>query len=64
LLEIETRETTAIELRRLPTHERDAFLSEAANRAISDYQNDSDLTAFDAFREEDLHGHSSNAEPG
>jgi hypothetical protein len=52
---------TAAELRRLPSQERDALLATAAALAENDYRTDRDLTAFDAFGKEDLHGHSSGA---
>jgi hypothetical protein len=53
---------TAEELRRLPATERDAILCAAAGRAEDLYRNDKDLTDFNAFGEDDLHGDSSNTE--
>jgi hypothetical protein len=54
---------TAAELLRLPADQRDAILAEAAALAESDYLHDRELTAFEAFGEEDLYGNSSDAEP-
>ena len=62
LLEPETREWTATELRSIPALQRDAILAEAAERAYDDYRLNSDLTDFEAFREGDLHGRSFNTE--
>jgi hypothetical protein len=53
---------TAAELRRLPPGERDAILREAASEAEPLYSNDPELTAFDAFGEDDLHVDSSSTE--
>jgi len=53
------RPWTPAELRRLPANERDAILSAAAASAQQDYQTDPQLTAFNAFGQEDIHGHSS-----
>ena len=53
---------TAAELRRLPPAERDAILAAAAAAAERDYRTDPELTAFDAFGEDDLHGESADAE--
>lgn len=55
-----TRTWTAAELRHLLPVERDKILAAAALLAHKDYCLDPELTAFDAFREEDSHGHSSN----
>jgi hypothetical protein len=55
---------SAAELRRLPADQRDAILAAAAARAEVDYRNDPELTAFEAFSEEDLHGHSSDTKSG
>lgn len=55
---------TAAELRRLPSHERDAILEAAAACAAVDYASNSELTAFEAFGSEDLHADSSDAEEG
>jgi hypothetical protein len=54
---------TAEQVRRLPPERRDAILAAAAAAAEAEYRNDPELTAFEAFGEEDLHGHSSDAEP-
>lgn len=53
---------TAAELRKLPAAERDAILRAAAERAEHDYRTDRELTAFDAFGKDDLHGDSASAE--
>ncbi len=52
---------TAAELRHLPPQQRDAILAAAAAAAEAEYRSDAALTAFEAFGEEDLHGHSSDA---
>ena len=54
---------TAAELRRLPPEQRDAILADAAARAAEDYAHDPELTAFDAFGPEDLHGDSADTQP-
>ena len=54
---------TAAELRRLPPDQRDAILAAAAASAEVEYRRDSDLTAFEAFGEDELHGDSSDARP-
>jgi len=59
----QTHRWTAEELRRLPEPERDAILRAAAACAEEIYINDNDLTDFNAFGEDDLHGDSSNSEP-
>ena len=64
LLEPETREWSAAELRLLPLEVREEILARAAELALVDYRSDPELTAFDAFGEEDLYGNSANAEPG
>jgi hypothetical protein len=56
------RRWTAAELRKLPPAERDAILEAAAALAEEDYGNDRQLTAFEAFSEDDLHGESSSSE--
>jgi hypothetical protein len=61
-LDLVTRNWTAAELRHLLPAERDRILAAAAQRANKDYSLDADLIAFDAFREEDLHGHSSSTQ--
>lgn len=53
---------TAAELRKLPPKERDAILEAAARRAAKEYRTNPELTAFDAFGENDLHVNSSNTE--
>jgi acyl-CoA reductase-like NAD-dependent aldehyde dehydrogenase len=58
----EVRRWTAAELRKLPQAQRDAILEAAAALAEEDYRNDSQLTAFEAFGKDDLHGDSSNTE--
>lgn len=57
------RPWTAAELRRLPSQERDAILQAAASAAASEYATDPSLTDFEAFGDQDLHGHSSDATP-
>lgn len=51
-----TRRWTASELRRLAAHERDAILEQAAALAEQDYRGDLELTAFETFGKDDLHG--------
>ena len=53
---------TARELRKLPPHERDQVLEAAAKSAESEYRSDRDLTSFEAFGKDDLHGESSDSE--
>lgn len=53
---------TAGELRRLPSHQRDAILKAAAAQAEEEYRRNLDLTAFEAFGKDDLHVDSANAE--
>ncbi len=43
------RRWTAEELRRLPAEQRSAILAEAAERAAPEYENDPQLTDFEAF---------------
>ena len=62
LLELTTH-WTAAELRRLNSEQRDAIRLEAAKRADPDYTHNPELTEFEAFREEDLHGRSSSTQP-
>lgn len=45
---------TPSELRRMPRQERQAILAAAAALAEQDYRNDKELTAFDAFSEEEV----------
>jgi hypothetical protein len=58
----QAKQWTAAELRKLPASQRDAMLAEAAAAAERDYRDDPQLTAFEAFGKEDLHGDSSAAE--
>jgi len=58
------RAWTASELRALPFQTRDAILAAAAEDAAALYASDSQLTAFEAFGPDDLHGESSNSTPG
>jgi hypothetical protein len=53
---------TAAELRKLPPHERDAILEEAAALAEATYRNEPELTACEAFGKDDLHVDSSSTE--
>ena len=53
---------TARELRQLPAHERDQVLEAAAKSAESDYRGNRELTGFEAFGKDDLHGDSSDSE--
>jgi hypothetical protein len=55
---------TATELRKLPASERDAILEAAAALADDIYRTDPELTDFEAFGEEDLHGESTAAPEG
>ena len=59
----QTRNWSAAEVRRLPREQRDAILAAAAMAAEADYRLDPDLTAFEAFGEEDLPGQSSDTQP-
>jgi hypothetical protein len=52
----------AAELRKLPPKKRDAILRAAAARAARLYRTEPELTAFEAFGKEDLHGESANTE--
>src|SRR4051794_21173913 len=49
------RHWTATELRKLAPAERDAILAEQAAALADDYRNDRELTAFEAFGDEDLY---------
>jgi hypothetical protein len=49
----EKRRWTAAELCKLPPAERDAILEAAAALAEQDYKSDLELTAFEAFGEDD-----------
>jgi hypothetical protein len=62
LLEPDMRQLTASDLRRMLPCERDAILYVAAERANDDYCSDLELTAFEAFGKEDLHGSSSSTQ--
>lgn len=53
---------TAAELLRLPLAERERILTEQAALAEADYASDPELTAFDAYGEDDLHVDSSDAQ--
>lgn len=53
---------TAEELRKLPPQQRDAILEAAAAAAAEEYRTNPDLTAFEAFGENDLYGDSSSTE--
>jgi hypothetical protein len=46
----------------LPPAERDAILPAAAQQAEAEYRTNPELTAFEAFGKEDLHGDSENAQ--
>jgi hypothetical protein len=52
----------ASELRKLPPEQRDAILEAAAARAEEDYRNDRELTVFEAFGKDDLHGDSASTQ--
>jgi hypothetical protein len=56
------RRWRAAGLRDLPPAERDAILEAAAALAEGDHRRDLQLTAFEAFGEDDLHGDSSSTE--
>ena len=58
------RRITAIELRRLPEDERTAILQAQAILAEGYYRDDRQLTDFEAFGEDDLHGDSCSTEAG
>ena len=53
---------TAAELLKLPLAERETILTEQAARAGADYSNDPELTAFEAYGEDDLHVDSSDTQ--
>ena len=55
------RRWTATELRRLPPAEREAILERQEAALETHYRNDPDLTAFEAFGDEDLHVDSSDS---
>jgi len=52
---------TAKEVRKLPQVERDALLAAAALQAEAEYRSNRELTAFEAYGKDDLHGESANA---
>jgi hypothetical protein len=54
----------ASELRRRPPDQRDVILENAAEKAEDEYRNDPELTAFEAFGKDDLHGDSASAQTG
>ena len=56
------RRWTAAELRKLPPAERDAILEEQAAALADEYRNNPELTAFEAFGDEDLYVDSSDTE--
>lgn len=58
-----TRRWSAAELRRLPAEQRDAILAAAAALAVEEYENDINLTAFEAFGKEDLYVQSAESQP-
>jgi hypothetical protein len=53
---------TAGEIGRLPVDQRDILLEASATVAATEYRNNAELTAFDAFGEDDLHGDSASTE--
>jgi hypothetical protein len=53
---------TAAELRKLPVKQRDAILAEQAALLEEEYRNNPELTAFEAFGQDDLYVDSSNTE--
>ena len=55
---IEAKKWTAAELRKLSAVERDAIMAAAADLAEDEYRNNAELTAFEAFGKDDLHGES------
>jgi hypothetical protein len=59
---IPTKKWTAAELRKLPPAERGAIMEAAAALAENEYRNNPELTAFEAFGKDDLHGDSANAQ--
>ena len=52
---------TAGDLRKMPRAERQAVLAAAAALAEEDYRTDKELTAFEAFSEEELDGDESDS---
>jgi hypothetical protein len=57
-----TKHWTAAELRALPANQRDAILAAAAALAEAEYRTNLELTAFEAFGKDDLHGDSSDSQ--
>jgi hypothetical protein len=55
---------TPAELRSWPVAKRETYLRTAAELAENDYLLDPELTDFEAFGEEDLHGRNADAQPG
>jgi hypothetical protein len=53
---------TATELRKLPAAEREAILAHQAALLEDEYRNNPELTAFEAFGDEDLYVDSSDTE--
>ena len=53
---------SAIDLLKLPPHERDAILRAAAEQAEKEYCEDAGLTDFEAFGAGDLYGESASTE--
>ena len=58
------RRWTATELRQLPPAERDVILAQQAAALADEYRNNSELTAFEAFGNEDLYVDSSDSKAG
>jgi hypothetical protein len=56
------RRWTGAELRNLPADQRNALLEAAAALAEEEYRTNPELTAFDAFGKDDLHGESASTE--
>jgi hypothetical protein len=54
---------TAGEIGRLPVEQRDILLEASAIVAADEYNNNPELTAFDAFGEDDIYGDSASSEP-
>ncbi len=53
---------TAHELRKLPAHKRDQILEAAALSAEAEYRRNRELTGFEAFGKDDIHGESGDSE--
>jgi hypothetical protein len=54
---------TPAEIHRLPVAQRDILVEASATVAARMYEEDPDLTAFDAYGEDDLYGDSAKGEP-